>query len=210
MYCRKCGQQITDDSLFCNYCGQSVNARAVPVASENMLAEKKCRLCGNTFYGKGSTCGVCDKRLEYSTTDINGFSTLSNSSSKANELPRNNSGGCAVAVVVGSVILLIFLGIVLVSGTLYKEIKESEVNSQYTDYNDNKITLAEFNQIETGMSYEETCDIIGGSGTVVSETNISGYHTVMISWYGKGSSVANANVTIMNDAVIGKSQLGLS
>lgn len=79
-----------------------------------------------------------------------------------------------------------------------------------TSSSDGKITLDAYNQIETGMSYEEACDIVGSNGSVMSETDIAGYHTYIVMWYGHGSIGANANITIQNDKVFAKAQFGLS
>ena len=87
----------------------------------------------------------------------------------------------------------------------------SNSNSSST-VNDEKITLEEFNKIETGMSYEEVVEIIGGEGTVLSESDITGdgqYKTTIYSWDGNGMLGANANVTFQGGKVISKAQFGL-
>ncbi|MFA9380754.1 MAG: DUF3862 domain-containing protein, partial [Acetanaerobacterium sp.] len=76
--------------------------------------------------------------------------------------------------------------------------------------NDGVMTLAKYNQIEMGMSYEEVCNIVGSNGSILSESDIAGYHTFMVMWYGKGMTGANANIIIQNDKVMTKSQIGLS
>lgn len=72
------------------------------------------------------------------------------------------------------------------------------------------ITLEEYNQIETGMSYDEVKAIIGG-GEVSSETGKEGddIHIVIYSWKGKGSTGANALITFSNGEVKTKAQAGL-
>lgn len=34
MYCSSCGKQIADDSVFCQYCGKPMTAKAAPIAAE--------------------------------------------------------------------------------------------------------------------------------------------------------------------------------
>ena len=74
------------------------------------------------------------------------------------------------------------------------------------------ITLAEYNQIETGMTYFQVCDIIGGYGEVLSEVDLgigSEYATEMYMWEGEGMAGANANVTFQGGKVTAKAQFGL-
>lgn len=78
--------------------------------------------------------------------------------------------------------------------------------------NDERITLEEFNQVKAGMTYEEIIKIIGGEGTILSETNIGDseeYHTIIYMWEGKGSIGANANITMQGGKVVSKAQAGL-
>lgn len=80
------------------------------------------------------------------------------------------------------------------------------------DENPPTITLAEYNQIETGMTYFQVCDIIGGYGELLSETDLglgSEYATEMYMWEGDGSLGANANVMFQGGKVTSKSQFGL-
>lgn len=77
--------------------------------------------------------------------------------------------------------------------------------------NEPTISLAEFNEIKTGMSYEEVCEIIGSEGELLSESGESGsdYHTVMYMWDGEGSIGANANAMFQGGKLISKAQIGL-
>ena len=74
------------------------------------------------------------------------------------------------------------------------------------------ISLEEFNKIETGMTYEEVRDIIGGEGTLSSSVDMGigdEYKTELYQWTGDGTIGANANVTFQNGKVISKAQIGL-
>lgn len=73
------------------------------------------------------------------------------------------------------------------------------------------ITLEEYNQIETGMSYDEVVDIIGSEGEVNAETGKEGddMHVVIYSWKGKGEVGANAIITFSNGEMQTKAQAGL-
>lgn len=72
-----------------------------------------------------------------------------------------------------------------------------------------QITLAEFNSLTTGMTYEQAVATIGGPGTVMSETDVVGVHTVLYTWEGVGGFGANANAMFQDNGLINKSQFGL-
>lgn len=85
---------------------------------------------------------------------------------------------------------------------------------QTYDYSENPptISLEEFNQIKTGMTVQDVYDIVGSSGTMISEVDLglgSEYRTIMFQWDGEGSLGANANVTFQGGKVIEKAQFGL-
>ncbi len=76
------------------------------------------------------------------------------------------------------------------------------------------MTKAEFDQLQTGMTYNEATKIIGGNGEVESESGKVGgsgldIHTVMYQYKGSGSLGANANLMFQDEKLINKSQLGL-
>ena len=79
--------------------------------------------------------------------------------------------------------------------------------AQPTD--DKYITLAEFNKIETGMTYEEVTEIVGSSGTITSKSSVAGHETVIVTWYTNPNIGTNANVTFQDGKVIAKAQVGL-
>lgn len=74
------------------------------------------------------------------------------------------------------------------------------------------ISLTEFNSIQNGMSYEQVCDVIGGPGELLSDSDLgidSEYATQVYKWDGNGSVGANANITFQGGVVISKAQFGL-
>lgn len=89
---------------------------------------------------------------------------------------------------------------------------EIETEPVTEEENPPTITMAEYNQIETGMTYFQVCDIIGGYGEVLSEVDLgigSEYATEMYMWEGEGITGANANVTFQGGKVTAKAQFGL-
>jgi hypothetical protein len=71
----------------------------------------------------------------------------------------------------------------------------------------NTITLAQFNQIQNGMSYAQVVQIVGRQGTVISENTMAGFHTIMYQW--EAGFMANMNTMFQNDKLMQKSQFGM-
>ena len=69
------------------------------------------------------------------------------------------------------------------------------------------VTMANFQRLETGMSYSDAVSILGGSGTEMSRSDLAGYTTVMYSW--QGSGIANMNAMFQNGKLVTKAQFGL-
>lgn len=73
------------------------------------------------------------------------------------------------------------------------------------------ISLSEFNEIENGMNYEQVCEIIGGEGTLFSESQEkdSPIQLAVYTWNGE-SMGSSASFTFQNGELIQKAQLGLT
>ncbi len=71
------------------------------------------------------------------------------------------------------------------------------------------ISYTEYLNIETGMTYDEVCKIVGSYGTEMARSEVAGYQTVVVAWEGEGATGANANVTFQNGKVVAKAQAGL-
>lgn len=87
-----------------------------------------------------------------------------------------------------------------------------DVFAEVATFNADTISLAEFNQIATGMTYDEVVQIIGSSGTLLSESggNLGPeYYTALWMWEGEGIAGANANVMFQGGGVVSKAQFGL-
>ncbi len=76
---------------------------------------------------------------------------------------------------------------------------------------DGVLTEEKFNQIKSGMTYEEVKNIIGSEGSVVSESGDKGteFHTVIYEWETDGI-FSNANFTFQGDKLMNKSQIGVT
>ena len=90
-----------------------------------------------------------------------------------------------------------------------KEAGKSEKKKE--SKNDPGISKKEFDQLQSGMSYEEVVKIIGSEGEVLSESGNEGedLHTVMYQWDGESGWGANANAMFQGGKLNTKSQFGL-
>jgi hypothetical protein len=77
--------------------------------------------------------------------------------------------------------------------------------------NEPTMTMAEFDQIKNGMTYEEVTAIVGGPGEMVVETGTPGdqYYTVAYKFNGEGSLGANAQLMFQGGKLNMKAQAGL-
>lgn len=71
------------------------------------------------------------------------------------------------------------------------------------------VTLANFNKINSSMTYEDVCQLFGKEGELLSDVDIGipEYATQMYMWYGDG--IANCNVLFQGGYMSEKAQVGL-
>lgn len=74
-----------------------------------------------------------------------------------------------------------------------------------------KISKAEYNQIKSGMTYEEVVEIVGSEGEIMSEVGDpkDELYTFVVMWEGEGQLGANANFTFQGGKMEMKAQVGL-
>lgn len=70
------------------------------------------------------------------------------------------------------------------------------------------ITMAAYNQLKSGMSYEQAVDVLGRQGVEVSSSDVAGYRTVMYIWTNDGT-IGNMNAMFQNGKLVQKAQFGL-
>jgi hypothetical protein len=91
---------------------------------------------------------------------------------------------------------------------------EKETITSEKESNDPGISKAEFDQIKSGMTYQQVVEIIGSEGEVLSESGTPGgtsldIHTVMYMWEGESGLGANANMMFQGNKLQNKAQFGL-
>ena len=117
------------------------------------------------------------------------------------------------AVFIGIVVFFFVFAMIMIGVTLLDNpnefIKDTPADAIASE---GSISLEEFNKIETGMTYEQVCNIIGGKGTLNSSVDLDmgdEYKTEMYSWTGDGTIGANAIITFQGGKVMSKAQFGL-
>ena len=71
------------------------------------------------------------------------------------------------------------------------------------------VTLAQYSQITSGMTYDQVKEIMGGDGYISSESSIMGVTTTTYEWNGNGW-LSNASISFTNGKVSSMYQYGLS
>ncbi len=87
----------------------------------------------------------------------------------------------------------------------------SEPGSTEKDTSGSKISMAEYNRIEDGMTYADVKSTIGGDGKIRWESGTKGSrtYTVVYRWAGSGSSGAYADLTFEDGSLNWKMQFSL-
>ncbi len=71
------------------------------------------------------------------------------------------------------------------------------------------MTMTEFEQIQTGMSYRRVVEIVGSEGELVTSSTFYDITTEMYEWSGL-TAYSSGTVMIQDGAVVMKSQFGLT
>jgi hypothetical protein len=72
---------------------------------------------------------------------------------------------------------------------------------------DSRLTLAKFNAVRAGMTYQQACQVLGSEGQELSRSEFAGHTTVMYKW--DGWIGTNMNAMFQNGKLISKAQFGL-
>ena len=66
--------------------------------------------------------------------------------------------------------------------------------------------MAEYNRLQTGVTYQQAVQIIGESGQEISRSDLAGIVTVMYGWSNPNGS--NMNAMFQNGGLVNKAQFG--
>lgn len=125
---------------------------------------------------------------------------------------RRKQGG--IGKVIGIVLILFIVFGVIGSGSDSGEENNSSNNNSIFESSTQKpesittkkLTAEKYNAIDFGMTYEDVVEIIGEEGENISEVAIGDIVTTIYQW---DEGLVNCNVTIQNNEVTAKAQLGI-
>jgi hypothetical protein len=134
-------------------------------------------------------------------------------------MKKSSAEGCGcVVVVVALAIGLLAMTAVLCCGGLASSgpalQKAAEATQKAIDQGSSKVTYANFQRVENGMTPEQVCDLLGEDFEVMADSSFDlgpagKTRTTVLSWQGSGLLGGNCNVTFQNGKVILKAQAGL-
>ncbi len=115
--------------------------------------------------------------------------------------PTRTGGAQVVRGVFVAVVIIVGVGIVTGIAVIFPTIDSLSGSTS------SSLTLAEYNELTTGMSYQEVVAILGRGGVEQSRASIAGSTTVMYTWSGSGT--ANMNAMFQDNRLVTKAQFGL-
>lgn len=127
-------------------------------------------------------------------------------STSASKCPKCGKKLKHTGLIILIMILAVFIGIG--AGIIHQEIKNPGTIITNTQDQKQKVTLEKFNQIQTGMTYDEVVSIIGEEGTLSTESSYGNANMKIYYWYSE-DGITNATISFMNGKVEAKSQIGL-
>lgn len=113
-------------------------------------------------------------------------------------------------------ILVIVFSMISISGCGDKSTQDQKASgtedikptvSEQADINQSKINYDNFLKIKMGGSYEDVVALLGAEGTQESSSEVAGIKTVLYNW--DGPSVSSMNITLQDDKIMTKAQMGL-
>ncbi len=200
--CTECGREISDQALSCPGCGAPLSAATSREVAPATPPERAAA------QGTGSTLGIAAVVLGLAAVAMPYFAAVFLVPAAlvcgviAFKRGQRGLGGAGVVLAI-----IGLLGIIYVSQEINRVIKDPFGASSIRGSEPPVVTLAEYEQIREGMTYEQVRGIIGAPGQELSRSDLAGYTTVMYSWSNPNGS--NMNAMFQNGGLVNKAQFGL-
>lgn len=135
MVCKKCGNEMSDDSMFCQKCGTPVEQKKLCSKCGNELSEDAvfCQKCGTPVEQK-NLCSKCGAELYKgaafcrscgASVDVNSSSPIGGNSGAAAVVDANKK----LFIIIGAVCILVLCVVISVFSSSKDKEKETEKNS---------------------------------------------------------------------------------
>ena len=131
---------------------------------------------------------------------------ISNSAKVCPKCGKNQKNFFQKHIILTSLIIFASIGIIVSNGETAQN--NTETSSITNIQKQEKVTLEKFNQIQTGMTYQQVVDIIGEEGTLSTESSF-GNQTMQIYYWYASNGISNTTISFSNGKVSAKSQIGL-
>ena len=148
------------------------------------MALIECKECGQLISSSARSCPNC------------GFVNT--------VVVKSKSNWVTITLSLGAIALFVFF--------YFTTISESSTDSNLTG-DEPLVTMAEYNAITIGMSYQDVCGIVGGRGKEAGRNKIEGVpgvmesvETIMYEW---NNELSGMNAIFQNNELTSKAQFGL-
>lgn len=207
--CPYCAEEIQDDAIKCRFCGTMLAAEqrfgvapsqdVDPQVRSLLLAGKKIEAI--KVLRQKTNVGLKEAKDYIDALESGG--ALPSLTPRATQLPqKSNPVGAIAAIAIVVAVIGWASGLFSTTDSGGRFVMPQGIAAPKP-----VVTMAEFNRIENGMTYEAVTKIIGAAGQLQSQSDIAGYSTVMYSWMNSNGS--NMNAMFQNNKLVQKAQFGL-